>query len=49
MVEAILKGEFDRGFEALVNHFSILANRPVGSRGLSDEVMETRTYLQTAE
>jgi DNA-binding FadR family transcriptional regulator len=49
MVEAILTGEFDRGFEALVNHFSILANRPVGSRGLSDEVMETRTYLQTAE
>jgi DNA-binding FadR family transcriptional regulator len=49
MVEAISKGDYDRGFEALVNHFSILATRPAGSRGFSDEVMETRTYLQTAE
>ncbi len=49
MVRAIVSGDYDQGFEALVNHFGILAKRPAGSRGLSDELMQTRTYLETAE
>ncbi len=49
MVEAIVAGDYERGFQALVSHFSILASRPEGSRGLGDEVMETHAYLETAE
>ena len=49
MVKAIEAGDFDEGFEALVNHFAILATRPTGSRGMGDEAMETHTYLYTAE
>jgi DNA-binding FadR family transcriptional regulator len=49
MVNAIDDGDLDRSFDALVNHFAILATRPAGSRGMGDEVMETHTYLLTAE
>ena len=49
MVNAIADGDLDRSFDALVNHFAILATRPAGSRGVGDEVMETHTYLLTAE
>jgi DNA-binding FadR family transcriptional regulator len=49
MVEAIHVGDHKRGFEALVDHFAILATRPSGSRGFSNEVMETHTFLQSTE
>lgn len=49
MVAAILAGDYDLGFQALVNHFGILATRPIGSHGLGDEVVESHTYLETAE
>lgn len=43
MVKAIHEGDIERGYQALINHFAILATRPSGSRGLGDEVIETRT------
>ncbi len=49
MVEAICAGDYDQGFKALIEHFAILATRPLGSRGLSDEVMKTRTLLEATE
>jgi DNA-binding FadR family transcriptional regulator len=49
MVEAVQAGDYERGFVALIDHFAILATRPSGSRGLSNEVMETHTYLQATE
>jgi DNA-binding FadR family transcriptional regulator len=49
MVQAIQEGDLDRGYRALIDHFAILARRPSGSYGFSDQTMETHTYLESPE
>jgi DNA-binding FadR family transcriptional regulator len=46
MVDAIFKGDYAHGFEALTDHFAILATRPSGSRGVSDAVIESHKIVQ---
>ena len=46
MAVAIHQGAYDQGYKALIEHFAILATRPPGSHGLSEEKMETRTFVQ---
>lgn len=49
MVEAICAGNYDQGYKALIEHFAILASRPVGSDGIQDEVMKNRTFIKATE